>query len=50
MTEKVGRTKRLKKHLSANNVIFSLVCVLSATIGQHSGASGGFKSARKAQL
>ena len=50
MAEKVGRTKGLEKRLSANNVICSLVCNLSATIGQHSGASGGSKSARRAQL
>ena len=50
MAEEVGRTKALEKLLSANNLIRSLVCILSATIGQHSGASGGSKSARKAKL
>ena len=50
MAKKVGRTKGLEKHLSKNNVICSLVSVLSATIAQHSSASGGSKSARKAQL
>ena len=50
MAEKVGGTKGLEKHLSANNVICSLVCILSATIRQHSGACGRSKSARKAQL
>ena len=50
MAEKVGQTKGLKKHLSANNVISLLVCILNATIEQHSGASGGFKTARTAQL
>ena len=50
MAGKVGRTKGLEKHLSTNNVICSLVVILSARIGQHSGANGGSKSARKAQL
>ena len=40
----------LQKHFSANSVICSLVCASSAEIGQHSGANGGSKSARKAQL
>ena len=31
-------------------MICSLVCASSANIGQHSGANGGSKSARKAQL
>ena len=50
MAEKVGQTKKFEKHLSANNVICSLVCVIRATIGQHSSASGGSKSVRKAHL
>ena len=50
IAEKVGRTKGLEKHLSANGVICSLVCTQSANIGQHSGANGGSKSARKTQL
>ena len=50
MAEKVGRAKGLKKHLNESHVICSLVCYQSANIGQHSGANGGSKSARKAQL
>ena len=50
MAEKVNRTKALENYVSANLVICSLVCLLSATIRQHSGESGRSKSARKAQL